>query len=77
MADYGHELAFGTFITPQNQRPEGAVVSSKWGYVYTADWRVDADPPEVKHHDVDTFRRQLGEPAVIETVRDAGYRVAA
>jgi alkanesulfonate monooxygenase SsuD/methylene tetrahydromethanopterin reductase-like flavin-dependent oxidoreductase (luciferase family) len=23
--DYGHELAFGTFITPQNQRPEGVV----------------------------------------------------
>ncbi|MDO8187237.1 LLM class flavin-dependent oxidoreductase [Conexibacter sp. JD483] len=25
MADYGHELAFGTFITPQNQRPEEVV----------------------------------------------------
>ena len=44
-----------------SRRPENVVVSSKWGYVYTADWRVDADPPEVKHHDVDTFRRQLAE----------------
>src|ERR671937_1286325 len=25
MADYGHELVFGTFITPQNQRPEDVV----------------------------------------------------
>ena len=25
MADYGHELQFGTFITPQNQRPEDVV----------------------------------------------------
>jgi len=25
MADYGHELLFGTFITPQNQRPEEVV----------------------------------------------------
>jgi alkanesulfonate monooxygenase SsuD/methylene tetrahydromethanopterin reductase-like flavin-dependent oxidoreductase (luciferase family)/FAD/FMN-containing dehydrogenase len=25
MPDYGHELAFGTFITPQNQRPQDAV----------------------------------------------------
>jgi len=25
MADYGHELAFGTFITPQSARPEDAV----------------------------------------------------
>jgi aryl-alcohol dehydrogenase-like predicted oxidoreductase len=45
----------------RSRRPEGAVVSSKWGYVYTAGWRVDADPPEVKHHDVETFRRQLAE----------------
>jgi aryl-alcohol dehydrogenase-like predicted oxidoreductase len=37
------------------------VVGSKWGYVYTADWQVDADPPEVKHHDAATFRRQLEE----------------
>ena len=36
-------------------------VSSKWGYVYTAGWTVDGDPPEVKHHDADTLRRQLGE----------------
>lgn len=45
----------------RSRRPKGAVVSSKWGYVYTAGWRVDADPPEVKHHDVETFRRQLAE----------------
>ncbi len=25
MTDYGHELAFGTFITPQNQRPQDVV----------------------------------------------------
>ncbi|WP_217914977.1 aldo/keto reductase [Miltoncostaea marina] len=43
------------------RRPQDVVVSSKWGYVYTAGWRVDADPPEVKHHDVDTLRRQIGE----------------
>jgi aryl-alcohol dehydrogenase-like predicted oxidoreductase len=44
-----------------SRRPEGVRVSSKWGYVYTADWRVDADPPEVKRHDADTLRRQLEE----------------
>ena len=44
-----------------DRRPEGVVVGSKWGYVYTAGWQVDADPPEVKHHDVDTFRRQVEE----------------
>ncbi len=45
----------------RSRRPEGVTVSSKWGYVYTADWRVAADPPEVKHHDVDTLRRQMAE----------------
>jgi aryl-alcohol dehydrogenase-like predicted oxidoreductase len=43
------------------RRPAGVTVSSKWGYVYTAGWRVDADPPEVKHHDAETLRRQIEE----------------
>ena len=43
------------------RRPADVVVGSKWGYVYTADWEVAADPPEVKHHDADTLRRQLEE----------------
>jgi aryl-alcohol dehydrogenase-like predicted oxidoreductase len=45
----------------RSRRPDDVTVSSKWGYVYTAGWRVDADPPEVKHHDADTLRRQLTE----------------
>jgi aryl-alcohol dehydrogenase-like predicted oxidoreductase len=45
----------------RDRRPPDVTVSSKWGYVYTADWGVDTQPPEVKHHDVDTFRRQLAE----------------
>src|SRR3954451_12551185 len=45
----------------ESRRPDGVTVSSKWGYVYTAGWRVDADRPEVKHHDVETLRRQLEE----------------
>ena len=45
----------------RSRKPAAVVVSSKWGYVYTADWHVDADPPEVKHHDVETLLRQLYE----------------
>jgi aryl-alcohol dehydrogenase-like predicted oxidoreductase len=45
----------------RSRRPEDVTVSSKWGYVYTAGWEIDAQPPEVKHHDVETFRRQLAE----------------
>jgi aryl-alcohol dehydrogenase-like predicted oxidoreductase len=57
---YGRAEEFlGSWL--RSRRPAGVVVSSKWGYVYTADWRVDANPPEVKHHDVETLRRQLAE----------------
>lgn len=44
-------------------RPESddVVVGSKWGYTYTADWRVDAAVHEVKEHSRATFERQLAE----------------
>ncbi|GIE30724.1 oxidoreductase [Actinoplanes italicus] len=38
-----------------------AVAGSKWGYTYTADWRVTAEVHEVKEHSVDAFDRQLRE----------------
>jgi aryl-alcohol dehydrogenase-like predicted oxidoreductase len=55
----------------RDRDPAGVVVGSKWGYVYTAGWEVDADPPEVKHHDVETLRRQLA-----ETRENLGDRLA-
>jgi aryl-alcohol dehydrogenase-like predicted oxidoreductase len=36
-------------------------VGSKWGYTYTADWRVDAEVHEVKDHTLATLRRQIAE----------------
>jgi aryl-alcohol dehydrogenase-like predicted oxidoreductase len=57
---YGRGEEFlGEWLRAHN--PPGVHVSSKWGYVYTAGWEVAHDPPEVKHHDVETFRRQLNE----------------
>jgi aryl-alcohol dehydrogenase-like predicted oxidoreductase len=45
------------------RRPDvtDAVVGSKWGYTYTADWRPDADVHEVKDHGVATYDRQVAE----------------
>lgn len=40
---------------------DDVVVGSKWGYTYTADWRVDADVHEVKDHSVAVFDRQITE----------------
>jgi aryl-alcohol dehydrogenase-like predicted oxidoreductase len=60
---YGRAEEFlGSWL--RERAPAGVTVGSKWGYVYTADWEVEADPPEVKHHDVETFRRQLAETRV-------------
>jgi aryl-alcohol dehydrogenase-like predicted oxidoreductase len=43
-------------------RPPGdVVVASKWGYTYTAGWRVDAEQHEVKDHSPATLRRQVAE----------------
>lgn len=36
-------------------------VSSKWGYAYVGEWRIDADVHEVKEHSLQRFRRQYAE----------------
>jgi len=41
--------------------PGVATVSSKWGYTYTAGWRVDADVQEVKDHSLSALARQWPE----------------
>lgn len=43
------------------RRPADVTVGSKWGYVYTAGWKVDADPPEVKDLSLANLRRQIAE----------------
>ena len=40
------------------REPDAVSVSSKWGYTYTADWRVEAEVHEVKDHSLETLERQ-------------------
>jgi aryl-alcohol dehydrogenase-like predicted oxidoreductase len=40
---------------------ESVTVGSKWGYTYTAGWRVVAEAHEVKEHSLPTLLRQIGE----------------
>lgn len=42
---------------------DDAVVGSKWGYTYTADWSTEADRHEVKDHTLATYDRQRAETA--------------
>jgi aryl-alcohol dehydrogenase-like predicted oxidoreductase len=59
---YGKAEAFlSSWLERRGLRPGELTVGSKWGYTYTAGWRVDADPAEVKDLSAATLRRQLAE----------------
>jgi aryl-alcohol dehydrogenase-like predicted oxidoreductase len=53
------EEFLGSWLT--DRAPDDVFVASKWGYTYTAGWRMDADEHEVKDLSVATLRRQLAE----------------
>ncbi len=42
-----------------------AVVGSKWGYTYTADWQLDAAAHEVKEHSLAVLNRQVKESTAL------------
>jgi aryl-alcohol dehydrogenase-like predicted oxidoreductase len=54
---------------------DDVVVGSKWGYTYTAGWRVDATVHEVKDHSITTFERQLAETRTLLGCRLDLYQV--
>jgi aryl-alcohol dehydrogenase-like predicted oxidoreductase len=59
---YGRAEAFlGSWLTTRELSPSDVTVGSKWGYTYTADWRIDAETHEVKDLSIDTLRRQVPE----------------
>ena len=59
---YGRAEAFlATWLEGRGLGPGEVSVGSKWGYTYTADWRVDASVHEVKDLSVGALRRQLAE----------------
>jgi len=61
---YGRAEEFlGSWLRSRGAGGDGfsVFVASKWGYTYTADWRIDAEHHEVKDLTVTTLRRQLAE----------------
>jgi aryl-alcohol dehydrogenase-like predicted oxidoreductase len=59
---YGRAEEFlGSWLAARGLGPPGVSVGSKWGYTYTADWRVDVDVHEVKDLTLATLRRQVRE----------------
>jgi aryl-alcohol dehydrogenase-like predicted oxidoreductase len=59
---YGHAEAFlASWLASRGLGPGDVVVGSKWGYTYTAQWRVDAERHEVKDHSLPHLREQWEE----------------
>jgi aryl-alcohol dehydrogenase-like predicted oxidoreductase len=59
---YGRAEAFlASWLRERGLGPDDVTVGSKWGYTYTAGWRVDADTHEVKDLSAENLRRQKQE----------------
>jgi aryl-alcohol dehydrogenase-like predicted oxidoreductase len=59
---YGRAEAFlASWLGARDIGPQEVTVGTKWGYAYTAGWRVDAAVHEVKDHSLATLRRQWAE----------------
>jgi aryl-alcohol dehydrogenase-like predicted oxidoreductase len=59
---YGRAEEFlASWLKRRDLAPGEVTVGSKWGYTYTAGWRVDAERHEVKDLSVATLRRQVDE----------------
>jgi aryl-alcohol dehydrogenase-like predicted oxidoreductase len=59
---YGRAEQFlSAWLSHRGVEPQQVMVSSKWGYTYTADWRVEVEVPEVKDHSAAALARQWPE----------------
>lgn len=57
---YGKAESFlSTWLT--KRKPQGVTVGSKWGYYYTAGWRINADKHEIKEHTIARLNKQWPE----------------
>ena len=73
---YGRAEAFlASWLGRRGLSRSDVTVGSKWGYTYTADWRVDVDEHEVKELSVGTLRRQLGETRALIGEHLALYQI--
>lgn len=59
---YGRAEEFlGNWLRTRDVPTDAVTVGSKWGYIYTAGWQVDADVHEVKDHSRDVLLQQWQE----------------
>lgn len=61
---YGRAEAFlGSWLTACEIAPGDALIGSKWGYTYTANWQIEAEQHEVKEHSLAVLEGQWAESA--------------
>ncbi|MEA3641745.1 MAG: aldo/keto reductase [Lamprobacter sp.] len=59
---YGRGEAFlGDWLRSREVPADALTIASKWGYTYTADWRIEAEQHEVKDHSLTVLQRQWQE----------------
>lgn len=59
---YGKGEAFlGAWLQDRGIQTDAVLIGSKWGYTYTADWKVEADFHEVKEHSLERLAQQYPE----------------
>jgi aryl-alcohol dehydrogenase-like predicted oxidoreductase len=59
---YGKAEQFlSTWLRRRDLVPGEVTIGSKWGYRYTAGWKVEADKHEIKEHSLENLSRQLPE----------------
>lgn len=59
---YGKAEAFlSSWLQKKKLEPASVVAGSKWGYTYTADWKVEAQAHEVKDHSYSVLEQQWEE----------------
>jgi aryl-alcohol dehydrogenase-like predicted oxidoreductase len=59
---YGRAEEFlGAWLQARQIPRDAVTVGSKWGYIYTAGWQVNAAAHEIKQHSLEVLQRQLRE----------------
>ena len=69
------EEFLASWLDGRGLAPDAVTVGSKWGYTYTAGWRLDAEVNEVKDHSLSVLRRQHAESRSILGARLRLYQV--
>ncbi|MDP9342349.1 MAG: aldo/keto reductase [Actinomycetota bacterium] len=72
---YGYAERFLASWLERDEPLRKVTVGSKWGYRYTAGWRLDAEVNEVKDHSLEALRRQYAESRSILGDRLALYQI--